>query len=390
VKTKIRNFFSFVDYGDLRMKKSLIALAALATVATGAQAQSSVELYGRIDQGYNKVEGKAPNGSTLKSTNTGLDGGIGGSRLGFKGTEDLGGGLKAGFVIEFGVDMGEDVGANKTRLGFAQLESRDLGTVRVGRQVSPVKAVLDAFRPLSNNTNFRPGDFYYSGTRTLVDATDTTGYLNADQRVSNAITYITPTFAGFSAQYQTAEVSNNSGTGTNTASIASATDKAALNSGDGQAKTTGASLNYAAGNFAAAYAMLTLKTKAAGVTTIDEDIATFAATYDFGVAKLHALHSTNEIKASGVKVRDGDLTTVGVTVPVKNWVFTAEYADGSDKAFGNDLGTDVDGYKVRAMYNLSKRTGVYAQLGESKYKSKNVGQGTYKLEGYNIGVAHTF
>ena len=372
------------------MKKSLIALAALSTIAGSAVAQSSVEVYGRIDQGYNNVELKNPNGTTTKAKNTGLDGGVGGSRLGFRGTEDLGGGLKAGFVIEFGVDMGEDVGANKTRLGFAQIESKDLGTARIGRQVSPTKAVLDAFRPLSNNTNFRPGDFYYGGTRTLVDSTDTTGYLNADQRVSNAITYITPTIAGFSAQYQIAEVTNDTGTGTNTASLGTI-PKAALNAQDGQVDSTGASLNYSAGNFAAAYAMFGMKTKAAGQTTIDEEVNMFAASYDFGVAKLHAIYSQSEIKASGVKVTDRDLTTVGVTVPVGKWALTAEYADGTAKAVLNgDDGQDVDGYKVRAMYNLSKRTGVYAQMGESKYKSKIASEGTTKVSGYNIGIAHTF
>ena len=374
------------------MKKSLIALAVLSTIAGSVAAQSSVTVYGRFDQGYNNVELKNADGTSTKAKNTGLDGGVGGSRLGFKGTEDLGGGLKANFVFELGADMGEDVGAAKTRLGFAEIASPSVGTARIGRQVSPVKAVLDGFRPSGNNTNFRPGDFYYGGTRDLSDDTkDTTGYLNADQRVSNAITYITPTIAGFSAQYQIAEVTNNSGTGTNTASISTATTKAALNSADGQAQAAGGSLNYAAGKFAAAYATFGMKTKAAGVTTVDESVDTFAASYDLGVAKLHALYSQQEIKASGTKVRDADLTTVGVTAPVGKWALSAEYSDGSAKAIANgDDGQDVDGYKIRAMYNLSKRTGIYAQMGESKYKSKVAGEGTTKVEGYNIGVAHTF
>jgi general bacterial porin, GBP family len=370
------------------MKKSLIALAVLSTIAGSVAAQSSVTVYGRIDQGYNNVELKTKAGATTKSTNTGLDGGIGGSRLGFRGTEDLGGGLKANFVFEIGADVGENVGANTTRLGFAEIASPSVGTARIGRQVSPVKAVLDAFRPSGNNTNFRPGDFYYGGTRTLVESTDTTGFLNSDQRVSNAITYITPTFAGFSAQYQIAEVSNNTATGDSTAALGT-TAAAALNSGLAQADSTGASLNYSAGKFAAAYAMFGMKTKASGVTTVDEEVNTFAASYDLGVAKLFALYSEMEIKASGVKAVDRDLTTIGVIAPVGKWALSAEYSDGGDKTIGTDKGQDVQGYKVRAMYNLSKRTGVYAQLGESKYK-ENDSSGTDKVEGYNIGVVHTF
>jgi predicted porin len=374
------------------MKKSLIALAVLSTIAGSVAAQSSVTVYGRFDQGYNNVELKSKTGQTVKSTNTGLNGGIGGSRLGFRGTEDLGGGVKANFVYELDFDAGDGAWGSAARLGYAEIASPSVGTARLGRQVSPVKAVLDAFRPSGNNTAFRPGDFYYTGTRDVSSASDTkdtTGFLNADQRVSNAITYITPTFAGFSAQYQIAEVSNNVGTGENTSEIASATAKNALNSGGTQVDSTGASLNYSAGKFAAAYAMFGMKTKSAGATTIDEEVTTFAASYDLGVAKLHALYSEMEIKASGVKVTDNDLTTVGVTAPVGKFALSAEYSDGGSKAIGSDLGVDVQGYKVRAMYNLSKRTGVYAQLGESKYKEKD-GSGTAKVEGYNIGVAHSF
>jgi predicted porin len=361
------------------MKKSLIALAVLSTIAGSVAAQSSVTVYGRFDQAYNKVELKQGDGTTTKSTNTGLDGGMGGSRLGFKGTEDLGGGVKANFVVEFGVDMGEANGVAATRLGFAEIASPSVGTARLGRQVSPVKAVLDGFRPSGNNTNFRAGDFYYGG-----------GYMNSDQRVSNAITYITPSFSGFSAQYQIAEVNNTTAAGESTAALTGEA-LAALNSGGKQANSSGGSLNYSAGKFAAAYSMFTMETKAAGVTTAEDEVTTFAASYDLGVAKVFALYSEREVKDTGVKVFDADLTTFGVTAPVGKFALSAEYSDGSDKAIaGEEPGTDVQGYKLRAMYNLSKRTGVYAQLGESKYKSKDAAEGTSKVEGYNIGVVHTF
>jgi predicted porin len=374
------------------MKKSLIALAVLSTIAGSAVAQSSVTVYGRFDQGFNKVEATdGSNGAKLKNTNTGLDGGVGGSRLGFRGTEDLGGGLKANFVVEFGVDMGENVGANTTRLGFAELQSASTGTARFGRQVSPVKAVLDAFRPLSNNTNFRPGDFYYSGTAVADQSA-----MNADQRVSNAITYITPTISGFSAQLQVAEVSNSDAAGKDTTSsatsLAASTTDTFLNSGTGQAKSTGASLNYSVGNLAAAWSMYEMKNMLNGANVRNDDVQTFAISYDLGVAKLVALHTLREIKASGVKTGDRNLTTLGVTVPVNNWVLAAEYADGKAKAItgGGDSGADLQGYKVRAMYNLSKRTGVYAQMGESKIKNTVAADGTDKASGYNIGIAHTF
>ena len=80
------------------MKKSLIALAAVAVVSA-ASAQSSVTVYGRVDLGLTRDTG----GLSPAQSVTRLDSGIGGgSRLGFRGVEDLGGGLKANFVAETG------------------------------------------------------------------------------------------------------------------------------------------------------------------------------------------------------------------------------------------------------------------------------------------------
>ena len=84
------------------MKKSLIALAALAAVSA-ASAQSSVTLYGLIDVGYGSHTTTTRDGSgSIKSAGV-MDGGNAGNRIGFRGTEDLGGGLKANFVIEQGI-----------------------------------------------------------------------------------------------------------------------------------------------------------------------------------------------------------------------------------------------------------------------------------------------
>ena len=85
------------------MKKSLIALAVLASVAGVAQAQSSVQLYGIVDLVLHKDKGAS---AALTS------GGVSGSRWGLKGSEDLGGGLKANFLLEQGFDA--DTGALST------------------------------------------------------------------------------------------------------------------------------------------------------------------------------------------------------------------------------------------------------------------------------------
>jgi predicted porin len=82
------------------MKKSLVALATLA--ATGA-VMAQATLYGVTDIGYGVKAWSAGNGASLVKQTGVMDGGLAGSRIGFRGTEDLGGGLRAEFVVEQGI-----------------------------------------------------------------------------------------------------------------------------------------------------------------------------------------------------------------------------------------------------------------------------------------------
>ncbi|MDB5966423.1 MAG: hypothetical protein JWQ72_2923, partial [Polaromonas sp.] len=84
------------------MKKSLVALAALAAVGA-ASAQSSVTLYGVVDIGYGSHRTTSRDGTASIRTSGVMDGANAGNRIGFRGTEDLGGGLKANFVVEQGI-----------------------------------------------------------------------------------------------------------------------------------------------------------------------------------------------------------------------------------------------------------------------------------------------
>ncbi|MFM1869601.1 MAG: hypothetical protein RLY99_345, partial [Pseudomonadota bacterium] len=135
------------------MKKSLIALAALATVATAAQAQSSVTIYGVMDAGVTTVDKISATSGRV----TGLtSGGLSTSRIGFKGTEDLGGGLSAGFTLE--TEILPDTGAQGSssavlfeRGAFLTLASKDLGSVSLGRQNFDEYATAAGFDPFAGN-----------------------------------------------------------------------------------------------------------------------------------------------------------------------------------------------------------------------------------------------
>jgi predicted porin len=157
---------SFVVFGDLRMKKSLIALAALSAFATAAQAQSSVSVYGILDVGYSDKEATTAGGTSGsfwtatatsgskhaqaagKVTSTNGITGVGSestSRLGFKGTEDLGGGLKANFVVETGLNPAEStVSAWNTRQAYAGLQG-GFGSLNVGTVYTPQHIIAASF-----------------------------------------------------------------------------------------------------------------------------------------------------------------------------------------------------------------------------------------------------
>jgi predicted porin len=256
------------------MKKLLIASVALAMVADTAQAQSSVTVYGLVDIGYGASENAttAANGTTttVKQKNTGNgDGNLATSRLGFRGTEDLGGGMKANFQVEYdlvdaGVGASGAASASKTladgtasqnntggfgsRYSWVDLEDAKLGQLRLGRQEQSIHSVvIGGLAGVGNNVT---GSLYSAGMNTSANDASVRPH---QVFVNRAITYISPRFNGFTVEAQTAKQEiDNAGTKT-------------------YAKETGGSLKYAAGKFAAAYSFATtdVDTSAVGAITIN-------------------------------------------------------------------------------------------------------------------------
>lgn len=170
------------------MKKSLLALAVLGAFAGAAHAQSSsITIYGAIDASLtytNKIATDGKNTGSLTAVESGL---VKGSRLGIKGSEDLGGGLKAVFTLEngFNVDTGE-AGQGKLMWGRQTTVglSGNFGTVLVGRQNDP----LNDIGGIASAGGFGvPGTVHSKG----LDRTD-------GQRLNNSIRYNSPNFNGLS------------------------------------------------------------------------------------------------------------------------------------------------------------------------------------------------
>jgi predicted porin len=342
------------------MKKLLIATAALAMVAGTAQAQSSVTVYGLLDTSYQAIDSTAANGASTDTTNAGVSGALSGSRLGFRGTEDLGGGLKANFTYEMNLGSADGTIGTNARLSFVELAG-NFGAVRAGRQVTPQKAVMDTFYA-SGNSGFAAG---LVGTNADVK-TD-------GERVSSAVTYLTPAMSGFQAQLQIAGATSDT-------SAADKTSTEQMNYG----------VSYRAGKFAAGVGINNVDAKTEGGTQSEITYTAFGASYDFGVATLFATNSEKKTETRGTAIHaKGEETTVGVRVPVGKWTLVAQYADGESNAAGNATKTDYEGYQLHAIYNLSKRTNVYALYGDDESK---VAGATSKAsrDGFAVGVRHSF
>ena len=443
------------------MKKSLIALAALA--ATGAFAQSSVTLYGRAeagaDVGYSSktnltvVTGASTNGVVTGSavtTNTtskpgfrlqdGNDQGQGTSRIGFRGTEDLGGGLKANFVMEMGVRIDEGCvngngvggsctsgnsggGAAGTNALFGRAAwvglSGGFGEVRLGRQV------LGSFGVHANGLAAGAASGLYEAGANIVQG---------GVRFSNAIQYRSPDFGGISGtislaapEGKTESAANNisltgvvtPGTSTSTSpktgidlSVAYANGPIYVGFGYNRTGAASASNNNQAGPVPASVVI--------GADTKVTDYA-ISASYNFGVAQpffsyvnrkndATGFTTTNGVVVSGVSAITGTGTalngnntksrqyTLGVKVPVGPATLIAAYGNlkdtgGSTLTNGGAIvsANTVEGkttaFQVGAQYPLSKRTTLQANYGINNRKIQGATVTANPTGGTAVGFA---
>lgn len=327
------------------MKKSFVALALMGAFSGAAFAQSSVTIYGIVDMGLVRED----NGSAA-GAKTALDSGIqSGSRLGFKGTENLGGGLKANFVLEMGLNP--DTGASAQGVTFGRQASvglsGDFGVLNLGRQKSVTYDLGDDIDP------------FHIGM-----AGDIGRLFKTSNRNNNAVTYATNNLSGFvgTVQYAFGEVAG---------------DTAA-------SRTIGLSGKYQAGPVMAAIAYEKVN-DALGNDLAGGKKTLIGGTYDFGVAKAHAAFET--IKGG---TSDQRVWMIGTTVPFGPGAFLADYTRVTNKAAAN---ADGNQFAVGYTYDLSKRTDIYTSFsrtandGNAKYNVVDAGA-TDKL--FNVGIRHKF
>lgn len=316
------------------MKKTLIALAALGTLAGSAFAQSSVTIYGVLDASVESVKGDKTV-TRISSDNLAT------SRLGFKGVEDLGGGLKGKFVLEHNVKVDTGAQGNSARLwdraAWVGVEG-GFGELRLGRQDSSIGL-------LAGNTNILGAQAYDDFKIAKTFAGD------VYRRTDNAITYLLPKLAdGLTAELQYSTAVGSSST-------------AGTEAPNDIGRTYGANLQYAAGPFALGLGYIHVKIDTANSatntasTTVDErdeGVLVFGS-YDFGAAKLTAYYNQDDRSTDDDK---RDLYGIKVGVPFGAFTLQA----GVSKVKNVDFVKDADATIValKGVYTLSKRTAVYA------------------------------
>jgi len=309
------------------MKKTLVALAALASAS--AFAQSSVTLYGVVDVSVENVKG------TQSVTRVSSDN-LASSRLGFKGTEDLGDGLKANFVLESAVKV--DTGANGgsttrffDRAAWVGLSS-NYGDLRLGRQDSSIGAI-------AGNSAILGAQAY--------DDLKIAKTLAGDEfrRVDNAITYVLPKLVdGLSAQVQYTTAAGTS--------AAAGTETAGVDTG----KAYGLSAQYVAGPLGLGLGYISAKENTTG--TQDAQGVLVYGSYDFGLTKVTAYYEQDDKDSKADK-----LSVAGLKAAVpfsKDFTLTAGVSQVKNSGYAKDADALI--IALKGQYNLSKRTALYGLL----------------------------
>lgn len=376
------------------MKKRNLRLAAAAVLACAgaAHAQSSVTLWGVVDVNVQHLKATGAG-----STNALGNGSLSTSQLGFRGVEDLGGGLRAAFWLEGSLNPDTGTGRNTNtnnqpsgavngggaltfdRRSYVALGGQ-WGELRLGHDFVPTHYNSISFDAFNANGLARAGNFTFTGTGNAPLPTAITA--------SNAISYwLPPNIGGLYGMVMVAAGENPSGTATHD---------------DGTFRSM--RLGYARGPFdvAAGYSRTSY---AATATLGDYTHANVGASWNAGFAKFFALFNRVEVDVANGPVRK-DTWVVGAHVPAGPGRLRFSYGRLSDRSAGTLLNADGTARSendatlmgIGYVYDLSKRTALYATYG----RVSNDGQANYLASGsltptgggtssgVEVGLRHAF
>ena len=413
-------------------------MAAVTAFAGAAQAQSSVTVYGIVDVGYAGANYRTSGPTAVTKTTTSRMGNNGEttSRLGFRGTEDLGGGMSAFFTIETALDINGSAGAfsssgSGNRQSFLGLKKNGIGQASIGTQYTVIHnavGVTDA-----SGTNNQMGNLIYDkpGTATAAAASGQADNSSYTVRTNNMLFAKSDNFAGFEASaFYTQKNSNTNQTTTSASGLTTVTggstnttgwglgvnysgvknlfltanmqqmdDKSpygavsysgVFSSGGTVTLTPSTAGNYAAGGVGAS---------AAGGTNDKDTQQYYAATYDFGILKLYAQYVARKVsdRNNSTNYTNRTAQQIGVnsfvtpTIQVFATAATGKYQAATSTWSPT---ANMTGFQLGSNYYLSKRTNLYAIYGQQSTSnvraSATTGNVSYGGNSYAAGLRHTF
>lgn len=369
------------------MKKSLIALAVLGAFAGAASAQSSVTLYGIVDVNLQRTDPKAGTTTDVQAT-TGVNSGhLAGNRWGIRGSEDLGGGMRALFQLESGYALDNGTSLQGGRLfgrqayaglagGFGTLVAGRLATFSSGTGAFDKFGTLDPFR-----TGYGIGGF--QATFSSANAS----------RFDNTIAYVTPTFSGFSA-----------GIG-HTFNV-----NGAENPGGSSANNNGQIMyvNFSAGPF---YGVVTYDRIKAGLVAGDptQKNLQVGAAYDLKVVRLSAAYAKEDkvfvltpanfsFNPAGSAAPDAGHPTgadatawaIGAVAPFGPHRLAASYQKRNVDSTPTTAEGDRKAWTLGYEYSLSRRTTFYASYADVKDDGSLKSADWGGAKEITFGLNHTF
>jgi predicted porin len=365
------------------MQKKLIALAIAGIVSAPVFAQSNVTVYGRADMGFvNKSGGNNGGIGVVDNQNSFASGVQSGSRIGFKGAEDLGNGMKAIFQMEFGTSIDSGAATAGATATWSNRNSHlgltgNFGTILAGR--------LDGIRYGIFNRN----DAFGGGT--VGNFTQMTGQVD---RADNTVAYISPNWNGFTL------------IGAYGTQITAGTQEAVGNRDD--ARLNSIALNYANGPLTVDLDVERVQVvNSVAINKTYTRVSTAAISYDFGFMKLSGLTDSHKVdttnNADGLKSTTTDYVDYFVSVKVPfagKWMGKATWGKVDNRVTTTDLtgSNDASKFGVGLDYSISKRTNIYMDYGKivnngaaawhiNQAANANGNNGT---TGFDIGLAHNF
>ncbi len=386
------------------MKKHIIAAAVAAAIAVPAMAQN-VSVYGVLDTGYGdftrKLNGAADGSKKAVDLNN-----MATSRFGLRGTEDLGGGMKASFVIETGIGSnvrsgyeqnvsnttgtrrGSGATIDATALGdrglYAELDFGQGTSARLGFSSTPVRDFILAYDAAFGSNNVG---------NTAVNDDDFAANRRTGIKLSHKVGAITVSGTFTRNNDTDVDAKNASGWG-----YSAQYAEGALSVGYAQIRETQVNAAYAVGD--------ALTAGNPGVTVASTAIAAFdgkrvysvlGGSYDLKVAKIYASMAsaklTNDLGASLVGEGKKSSNSVGVQVPVGSTTLFGQYSSGTNKiavVAGQAESRTTNGYTLGLQHNLSKRTSVYAQHGRTELATDVAGTRERDDRMSSVGLLHSF